>query len=470
MVEPSTVSLPQRYRDVSYWLDDLDDDPLLPRLPLAGDRDVDVAIVGAGFTGLWTAYYLARADPSLRIAIVEAEIAGFGASGRNGGWCSALVPMSMARLSAEVGRDGAVAFARELQVTVGEVGRVAEAEGIDCHFQHGGTLTLATRAAHLDALGEELREARRWGFGPDDLRWLEGDEVRQRVLVEGAIAGLFTPHCAALHPGRLVRGLAAVVEAAGVAVHERCPALSLAPGAVVTRTGVLRAEVVVRATEAYTPRLAGHGRDLAVLWSYLVVTEPLPALTWKRLGWEGRETLSDGHHSLIYAQRTADGRIALGGRGAPAPFRSRTGPSLERRPTIYRRLVDTLHRRFPATSDARVTHHWGGPLGVSRDWYTSVGFDRSTGMAWANGYVGDGVGASNLAGRTLADLVTGRDSDLVRHPWVGHRSPRWELEPVRWAAVNAALRLPFVADAIEARTGRPARRTVGLLGRLLRNS
>jgi glycine/D-amino acid oxidase-like deaminating enzyme len=227
--------------------------------------------------------------------------------------------------------------------------------------------------------------------------------------------------------------------------------------------------VVVRATEAFTPKLPGHGRDLAVLWSYLVVTEPLPELVWKRLGWAGRETLSDGHHSLIYAHRTADGRIALGGRGAPAPFGSRNGASLARNPAIYRRLVRTLHRRFPATRDAQVSHHWGGPLGIPRDWFTSVGFDRASGTAWAGGYVGDGVGASNLAGRTLADLITGADTDRAHHPWVGHRSPRWEPEPVRWTAVNAALRLPFFADAIEAGTGRPARRTVGLLGKLLRD-
>jgi glycine/D-amino acid oxidase-like deaminating enzyme len=458
---------PQRYRDVAFWLDDLDGDPLLPRPPLAGDRDVDVAIVGAGYTGLWTAYYLARADPRLRIAVVEAHIAGFGASGRNGGWCSALVPMSMARLAADAGRDRAIAFARDLQATVAEVGRVAAAEGIDCHFHHGGTLTVATRGAHLPALGEALQEARRWGFGPEDLRWLEADEVRRRVLVEGALAGLHTPHCAALHPGRLVRGLARVVEAAGVAIYEQSPAVALGPGAVVTRAGRLRAEVVVRATEAFTPSLAGHGRDLAVLWSSLVVTEPLTPLVWKRIGWAGRETLTDGHHSLIYAQRTADGRIALGGRGAPPPLAGRAGGSAARRPAIYRRLVQTLHRRFPAARDARVTHHWGGPLGLPRDGFTSVGFDRSRGMAWASGYVGDGVGASNLAGRTLADLLTGADTDRAHHPWVGHRSPRWAPGPRRWMALHTALRLPALADAVEAATGRPARRTVGLIDRLL---
>jgi glycine/D-amino acid oxidase-like deaminating enzyme len=225
----------------------------------------------------------------------------------------------------------------------------------------------------------------------------------------------------------------------------------------------VRADVVVRATEGYTARLAGHRRALAPVYSLMIATEPLPTAFWDEIGWAGRETLTDGRNLIIYAQRTADDRIALGGRGAPYHFGSVVSDRHDRNAGVFRALHDTLVDLFPAAAGARITHHWGGPLGVPRDWFTSVGLDRSTGLAWAGGYVGDGVAASNLAGRTLADLVLERDTELVRLPWVGHRSPRWEPEPLRWAGVNAGLRLAAITDVIAARTQRPARRTTRLL-------
>jgi glycine/D-amino acid oxidase-like deaminating enzyme len=260
-----------------------------------------------------------------------------------------------------------------------------------------------------------------------------------------------------------VQGLAAAVERAGVVVHERTRVLRIEPHVVHTDHGRVRADVVVRATEGYTAGLPGHRRSLAPVYSLMIATEPLPSAFWDEVGWAGRETLTDGRNLIIYAQRTADDRIALGGRGAPYHFGSAVSAENDRDPAVFRALRQTLGSLFPAAADARITHHWGGPLGVPRDWFTSVGLDRSTGLAWGGGYVGDGVAASNLAGRTLADLVLERDTELVRLPWVGHRSRRWEPEPLRWAGVNAGLRLAAAADAIAARTPRPARRTTRLL-------
>ncbi|MFI1192199.1 NAD(P)/FAD-dependent oxidoreductase [Micromonospora sp. NPDC020750] len=447
-----------RYQELSYWLSTMDE-PLTPRPPLGGDADADVVIVGAGYTGLWTAYYLAVADPALRITVLEREIAGFGASGRNGGWCSALFPTSLPALARRHGRDAALRMQRAMQETVREVGRVVAAEGIDCDWQLGGTVVLARSEAQLGRARAEVAEARAHGLDPDDLVLLDAAEAAARCAAEGVRGGTYTPHCAVVHPARLVRGLARAVERRGVRIHERTPVTAIRAGAAVTPVGTVRAPVVVRATEGYTPGLPGQRRVVAPVYSLMVATEPLPEQVWARIGLAQRETFSDHRHVVIYGQRTADGRLAFGGRGAPYHFGSRVSPGYDREPKVFAALRRVLGELFPVLgSEVPVSHAWGGPLGVARDWSASVGLAASTGLAWAGGYVGDGVGTTNLAGRTLADLIRGAESDLTGLPWVGHRSPRWEPEPVRWLAVNAGLKVMFSADRAELRTGRPSRR------------
>jgi glycine/D-amino acid oxidase-like deaminating enzyme len=444
-------------RALSLWHDSLPpDDTLAPRPALDGDTDADVAIVGAGYTGLWTAYYLLGLDPSLRVVVLEAEVAGFGASGRNGGWCSALLPMRLPTMVGGAGQDGALAMQRAMFDTVDEVGRAAAAEGIDCHYAKGGYLHLATNPAHTVRLRDELAEARRFGLGEDDLRWLDRAEAAERLDAAGVLGALYTPHCAAIHPARLARGLAEVVERRGGTIYEGTRATAIEAGRVATDRGAVRAEIVVRATEGFTSSLDGEQRTLVPLYSLMIATEPLPDEVWDRIGWSDAETLTDGRRLIIYAQRTADGRIAFGGRGAPYRFGSRPGGGAERSPRVWAALEATTRALLPGVGDAAVTHRWGGALGVPRDWYSSVGIDRTSGLAWGGGYVGDGVTTSYLAGRTLADLILERTTALTQLPWVGHRSPPWEPEPLRWLGINAGLRLTASADRHEARTGRPS--------------
>jgi glycine/D-amino acid oxidase-like deaminating enzyme len=454
------VTDPAFYRSRSLWLDGLEGDPLVPRPALPGPLDVDVAVVGAGYTGLWTAYYLRRADPGLRVAVLEREVAGFGASGRNGGWCSAYVAMDREGVA---GRGAAIALQREMFDTVDEVGRVAGREGIDCRYVKGGALQVATSPVQLARLEAGLRRAREWGMGPDDLWLLGRAEAERRVRVAGLLDAAFTPHCAAVDPARLARGLAEVVERLGVPVYEHTRVTRIRPGQVDTGRGTVRAEVVVRATEGYSVTLPGSRRSVLPLYSLMLATEPLPDGVWDRIGWSGGETMAAGGHQFTYAQRTRDGRVALGGRGAPYHLGSRVRDGYDRDGRVHARLAAALGQLLPQAAGARITHRWGGPLGIPRDWTASVGLDRATGLAWAGGYVGDGVAAANLAGRTLADLVRGVDSDLTRLPWVQHRSRPWEPEPMRWLGVNAARWLAASADASEERTGRPAH----LRGRLL---
>jgi glycine/D-amino acid oxidase-like deaminating enzyme len=303
-----------------------------------------------------------------------------------------------------------------------------------------------------------VADARRWGFGEEDLRLLEPGEARQVIGATDILGATYSPHCAVIHPARLVRALARAVERRGATIYERTPVTTVGPRLVETTHGQVRASYVVRATEGFTPQLPGLRRALAPVYSLMLATEPLSQDFWATAGLRRRETFSDHRHLIIYGQRTADDRIAFGGRGAPYHFRSQIRPEFDREPGVFAGLWETLRDMFPALRDAAVTHTWGGPLAIPRDWCPSVGLDRANGMGWAGGYVGDGVSTSNLAGRTLTDLILGADSDLIRLPWVGHRSRRWEPEPLRWLGANLGLRVMASADQVERRTGRPARR------------
>jgi len=443
----------ERYRRLSLWWDGLPG-PIGVRTPLDGDTDVDVAVVGGGLTGLWAAYYLSRADPSLSIAVLERDVIGFGASGRNGGWCSSLFSVSEGTLDKRCGPGSGRAQRLAMEATVREVGRVVEAEGIDCGFRRGGTVVLARTPAQLQRTHEEMAEARGRGIGQDDLRFLSPAEARARVGATGVLGGTFTPHCAAVDPARLVRGLAEVVERRGVRLYEQTEVTAIDPGVVATARGTVRTGTVVRATEGYTRTLAGHQRDVIPVYSLMIATEPLPESFWAEHGLAGRETFADHRHLVIYGQRTEDGRMAFGGRGAPYHFGSTIRPEYDRDDAVHQALRRTLVELFPALSGAEVTHRWGGPLGITRDWFSSVGMDASSRMAWAGGYVGDGLSTTNLAGRTLSDLIVGDVTELTTLPWVNHRSRRWEPEPFRFVGINAGLRLAGSADRAEDKKGR----------------
>ncbi|MGA8116155.1 MAG: FAD-dependent oxidoreductase [Actinocatenispora sp.] len=445
-----------RSGEVSWWYRTSGLPTYRPALP--GDRQVDIAIVGAGFTGLWCAYYLKRAQPDLRIAVLEREFAGFGASGRNGGWLSGLLPGPRRRYA----RHGGVAATCRLQRAVidgiAEVVDVTRRESIDAGLVAGGRLEVATNAAQLRRLREVLREDREFGLGQDDVRLLTSDELDSRIRVAGSRGALYSTHGARIQPAALVRGLAAAVERAGVDIYERTEVTRIRPGAAECRPGTVRAEVVLRATEGFTASLAGHRRDLLSMNSVMIATEPLPPRFWATVGWQGAELLADAAHAFSYAQRTADDRIAIGGRGVPYRYGSRTDHWGQARRRDVVALWRVLTGFFPdLAADTAVTHAWCGVLGVSRDWSASAGLDRRTGLGWAGGYVGDGVTMSNLAGRTLRDLVLGRDTALTGLPWVNRPGRRWEPEPARYLGVRTVYGLYRVADRFERRDRRVAR-------------
>ncbi|MDR0344867.1 MAG: FAD-binding oxidoreductase [Nocardiopsaceae bacterium] len=444
------------YRRLSLWHDTYPGS-LARRPPLPGDQQVDVAVVGGGYTGLWTAYYLKQADPGLRIAIMERETAGFGASGRNGGWCSAIFPASLRKVASHSSRQDAARMQQAMNDTVDEVGRVAAAENIDCGFAKGGYVSLARNQAQLLRARAEVAQWQAWGFGEEQLRLLGKDEATAMCGAANVSGGTFTPHCAALNPTALVRGLAGAVERMGVAIYEGSPVTQLRPRLVRTPHGRVSADVVVRATEGYTAQLPGLRRAMVPMYSLMVATEPLPETFWREAGLARRPTFSDKRHLRIYGQRTADGRIAFGGRGAPYHFGSRVKPRFDRDRRVHDMLERILVDLFPALKGVAVTHRWGGNLGIPRDWYPHVAYHPGTGMAVSGGYVGDGVATANLGGRTLAEMITGRRTELVKLPWAQSASPGWEPEPLRWLGVNAGTAIFALGDRNEARSGRPSR-------------
>jgi len=439
-------SAPARNGEISFWMTSQAGGQL-PRPALTANAECDVAIVGAGMTGLWTAYYLTQHAPGLRVVVLEAQRAGFGASGRNGGWLSHLMPGNRAVYErGPGGRPAVAAFQRTLIDAVDEALAILASNGIDAEAVRGGNLVAATTAAALQRLRTRRDADLYYGMAADEVLLLDAAEVGRRIAVTGAVGGLYYPCVARVNPAKLVLGLARLVESRGVTIYEHTPVRRIRPGELEVPGATVTAERVLICTEAYSGPLLG-GRRLIPVNSSMIATEPLTADQWSRIGWAGRECLSDAAHTFIYAQRTADDRIAIGGRGRPYRFGSGTGGMGE----IDQHTVDALVRRlnvfFPGVGFT-VAHGWTGVLGVSRDWCASVEYDAGSGIGTSAGY---GVTAANLGARTLADLVLGRDTGLTRLPWVRHQTRPWEREPGRWLGVHAMYRMFRIADASEER-------------------
>ena len=438
--------------DISFWYRDIGGLPAR-RAPLPGNIEADVCIVGAGYTGLWTAYYLKKADPSLDVVMVEREFAGFGASGRNGGWLSGAFIWSREKYQASSSRDGVRAMIAAMAGTVDEVIRVAEAEGIDADIVRTDEMNAATSAVQWERLKAGYAEQKSWQVPEEDIHLIGAEEARERIRINNVHGALITRGVARVQPAKLVQGLARAVERLGVKIYENTAVTGIEKGRVSTGRGTVKARYIIRATEGFTPGLPGLSRTWIPLNSALVVTEPLPEKLWDEIGWNGREILSDGAHAYCYAQRTREGRIAMGGRGVPYRFGSKTDVNGRTQPETIRQLTEILHRHFPQVRDIPLVHAWCGVLGVPRDWCATVGLDETTGIGWAGGYVGVGVSTSNLSGRTLADLVLKRDTELVRLPWVNRKVREWEPEPWRWLGVHGMYHLYHMADRNEAKPG-----------------
>lgn len=427
-------------------------------------KNADAVIIGAGYTGLWTALHLLRQSPDTNVVVLERTRVGFGASGRNGGWASALFPTALSKIAREAGRERAIAMQQAMYRAVDDLGSWAAEEHIDCDYSEGGIIMFSRNAGQVANLRSEVAEHRAWGATETDWAMLDADAARQRINARGIEAGAYTPHCAAIHPLKLVHGLARAVVRRGGTIIEGVTALSYQRGVVSTNQGVITAHAVVRATEGFTARFEQHRNAIMPLYSQMLATEPLSESQWAEIGLHNRETFSENRHVVIYGQRTADGRLAFGGRGSRYQWASRVHPSMDVNRKTHAYLLNTLMDFFPQLRDVRITHTWGGALGVPRDYFPSVRY--ANGVGTAGGYVGDGVASSALAGATMADLILGEENERTALPWVNRQSRNWEPEPLRWIAANAMVSGLQLADREEARTGKPSR-IADLLYRLL---
>lgn len=425
------------------------------RPALNGDVQCDVVIIGGGYSGLWSAYYLKKLLPDLRIVVIEQNQVGFGASGRNGGWCSGFLPISLSEIEQTHGRGEAIKMYNQSFQTLDEIEKVINSEQIDCDYHRGGTIHGATNAVQQTRVRHDVEQLHDFGFGEEHIRLLAATEISSRLNIEGLLTASYTPHCAVIHPAKLVQGLARSVERLGVQIFEDTTVLEYSPGRVKTISYTCRADIVIRATEGFTARIKKHRRTLAPLYSYMVATTPLSTSQLSSLGWTNRETYHDARNMLIYAQLTSDKRIAFGGRGAPYHFASRVKPQYDMHPVIHDKIIRSMHEIFKVSQELEVTHRWGGPLGVPRNWRPSVNFERATGLASLGGYVGDGVAATNLASRTLAHLIVGDNHPLTELPWVNQISRKWEVEPLRFVGINGLLKISESMDRHEARTNQP---------------
>jgi glycine/D-amino acid oxidase-like deaminating enzyme len=442
--------------NTSLWYSQRSQDPPVFNGSLGSDIDVDLAIVGGGFTGLWTAYYANKMDPTLRIAIIESEFVGFGASGRNGGWVSALFPAHFTSLARASSREAARRMHQAMVKNVADIGQVAHSHNWDVDWAHGGTVVAARSALQNDRALADVKEFADWGF-PDDLTYLSANETRERISATDVVGGTFTPHCAAIDPYKLVRQLSTYVHSRGVSIFEGTHALRIDSGSVLTSGATVHAPNIIRATEGYTKTLQGEKRSIAPVYSLMVATQTLSSSIWENIGLGERETFSDYRNLIIYGQRTADNRIAFGGRGAPYHFNSKISPHQDTNSNVHQELRATLLEMFPVLAGIEFTNAWGGPLGIARDWWASCNFDPTTGLGSSSGYVGDGVGTAHLGGKTLAHLITKTQSELTTLPWVNHVSRKWEPEPLRWIGANLGLQVMQRADSHEQKTGKNSR-------------
>jgi glycine/D-amino acid oxidase-like deaminating enzyme len=440
---------------ISYWHDSLPE-AVQARPVLESDIDADVVIIGAGYTGLWTAYYLKKIDPALNIVVLEAKIAGFGASGRNGGWCTPFISGIEHWLNNPLYKDPALRLKRLMIDTVSEIGRVTELEAIDCHNERSGALEIAVLPEQLKRLRDEFNHQRDLGFGEDVYSWLDAKELGEVLKVDKALAGIRAHQCAAVHPARLARGLADCVEGLGVKIYEHSPVQTL-NGQVVTAAGYkVNANTTLVTTEGYSGGLFGHKQRLIPVHSMMVATEPLSREQINEIGFRQRYTFANYDRVTTYGQLTADNRIAFGCRGTYL-FASGIQHKFEHDDSEFELVRNTLLRFFPALQGVRFTHAWGGAMGVSRSLRPSVNFDPDKGVGWAGGFFGNGVAATHLAGQTLADLVTAQQTERLDTPWVNpaHANRRWEPEPLRWLGVRSTRTLMGVADRFEYQGGRP---------------
>ena len=414
------------------------------RKPISKNDSFDVVIIGAGFSGLWSAFHLKQFQPNLKIAILEKEYVGFGASGRNGGWASAEYPTSSNRLIKENGLESYKNLRTAITKSIDEIGEIAKSNNWQIDYAKGGALVFARGNAQLSRISKEIDE---------EHQLLNKSQTTELLNIPSALGSVFTPHCAALNPFKLVRALADHLEKLGVMIYEQSSVSEIRDKQVEVNGFNVNCTFSIRATEAFTPRKWMGNRQIPI-YSLMVATEPLSNEVVKEIRNTQRATFQEACHLITYAQITGDNRLALGGRGVRYKLFSR----LSERSEIDNRMHSALEKRarswFPQITDAKFEYRWGGAVALTRRWQAYLNFDQATGRAEIGGYVGDGVTLSYLVAKTLAEKMS--NIKTANLPFIDQGIGRWEPEPIRYLAVNAGFKATVLADYEEKITNRPS--------------
>jgi len=414
------------------------------RPALSGSKSFDVAIIGAGFSGLWSAYHLKQLQPELKIAIFEKEYVGFGASGRNGGWASAEYPTSSKRLIKEHGIESYKALRDAITKSIDEIGQIAKQNNWQIDYAKGGSLVFARNKAQLSRISIEL---------DNEHTFLNKSQTQELINIPSALGAVYTPHCAALNPFELARSLGSYLEGIGVEIYEKSAVTKILDKKLEINGYEITCPISIRATEAFTPRSWMGNRQIPI-YSLMVATEPLPSDVITQIRNNQRATFQEACHLITYAQITGDNRLAIGGRGVRYKLFSR----LSERSEIDNRMHSALERRakswFPQISQAKFEYRWGGAVALTRRWQAYLNFDRASGRAEIGGYVGDGVTLSYLVAKTLATQISNLKTPAL--PFIDQKIGRWEPEPIRYLAVNAGFKATVMADFEEKITNRPS--------------
>ena len=447
------------HQPVSYWIAAPPDPAAAPAPPLRGAATADVAIVGAGFTGLWTAIRLLETDPALRVAVLEMEHVGFGASGRNGGFCEASLTHGLENGLRHY-PDEIDVLLREGHVNLRELVAFTRAQGIDCDLEETGVLVLADRPGQVDELRASAELAEQHG---GRAIFLDGEQARDEVRSPRWTAGVWRPDdCVMLDPAKLARGLARVAVEMGAVLHEatRVTGLERVAGGVRVRTaapdgepGELRAAHVVVATSAYSGWLRRLETLFVPVYDYVLVSEPLTAEQREAIGWGRRQGLADANNQFHYFRLTADDRILWGGYDAIYHPGNGVGPVFDRRPATFERLEASFRATFPQLGDLRFPYRWGGAIDTTTRFTVTFGRTMGDRVVYALGYTGLGVGATRWAAGVLRDMLLRPDRDLLRLRFVRTKPFPFPPEPLRNLAVETVRNELIRADANDGRRG-----------------
>lgn len=433
------------YADKSFWLGN--SGAYQENAPLKGDLNCDVVIVGGGYAGIATAYFLKRAEPSMSVAVLEAEVIGFGASGRNAGFAMTTFGLMMSLTKTFFGPEKTRQSHRYMERAVDLVGELVAEHHLDCDYERTGFLRIATTPAYIKRIREEVELVH--SLGLEGVEWIDAQAVRERVNSPLYLGAWWEPRCALVNPAKLAREMKRVAAQFGAQIYERTPVSEISRGAgtfrVKTATGTVTAGRLVIATNAYSLSIPQVRRQQVPVWTHIVLTEPLEPEQLVPIGWKGREGIEDYRNLVHYYRLTADNRLLMGGRDVTLGFAGNMDRDLNA--STFEQLERDIVAFYPSLKGVKITHRWGGPVSVPIDMTPALGYLGDQRAVYSLGCMGHGVSLTHLNGLVLADLLLERKTEWTECFPVKRSVIPWPPEPIRWAASQAILGYLHAEDA-----------------------